>query len=120
MGKLTLEVQGIALTLLSSVVLSALVGLALFFTNLPETLLAPLSTSVLVLSIFAGAGFITYKHGNRGLIRGTSFGLICFLLMVALSFFHSEPMSLLSVVRILCLDAAAGVLGGILGVSLAG
>lgn len=120
MSKIGYEVKGLGISTVIAILLAGISGLVLYFTSLPETLTGPLSNVILVLSIFAGSGYVSYKRGNKGLMRGLSFGMTFFIVMLALSLVMSEPVTTMACLRGLGFTVTTGLLGGVLGVSLSG
>lgn len=112
------EVKGLGVSTVLALLLASLAGVVLYLTPIPETLTGPLSSVILVLSIFAGSGYVSYKRGNKGLMRGTSFGMMFFVIMMILSLIMSEPVTISGCLRDLGIAVTTGLLGGILGVSL--
>lgn len=112
------ELKGLGLAAALAIILAAIGGMVLYFSSLPETLTSPLSNSILVLSIFTGSGYVSYKRGNKGLMRGITFGMSFFVLMVLLSMIMAQPISTMGCLRDLGISVGTGLLGGILGVSL--
>ncbi|MGE5380090.1 MAG: TIGR04086 family membrane protein [Methylocystaceae bacterium] len=118
MSKLSYEVKGLGLAAILAASLASIAGITIYYTPLPETLTAPLSNVILVLSIFAGSGYVSYRRGNKGLMRGISFGMAFFILMLVLSLLMAKPVTMAVCLRDLAIAVATGLLGGILGVSL--
>lgn len=112
------EVKGLGISTFLALLLATFSGLVLYFTQLPETLTGPLSNVILVLSIIAGSGYVSYKRGNKGLMRGISFGMAFFVIMLFLSLVMTEPVNTMGCLRDLAIAVSTGLLGGILGVSL--
>jgi len=115
--KFIYEVKGLGIAMVMGIILASITGLVLYFSPLPETLTSSLSNVILVLSILAGSGYVSYKRGNKGLMRGLSFGMTFFVAMLILSMIMAEPVNTVSCLRDLAVTVTTGLLGGVLGVS---
>lgn len=118
-NRITAEIQGMALTAVVILFVGTLLALITFLSPLRESALGPLADLTLILSVFAGACLTTRKRGNKGLLRGGLFGLIVFAIILALTLFvDSSLITAGKVIKEIIFSAAAGCLGGILGVGL--
>lgn len=97
---------------------SVFLGAGLYFTTLAESVLPWFGTGLFFFSVLAGAWLASYRAGKGGLWHGLGvavlFCLFSFLLTAAVLPVSLVPSSLIQKVM---LAAAAGVLGGVLGVS---
>lgn len=116
--KFVYEAKGLGIAAVLSIILASITGMVLYYSPLPETLTSSLANVILVLSILTGSGYVSYKRGSKGLIRGLTFGMLCFVAMLILSFMSSENVNTISCLRDLAVAAITGLLGGVLGVSL--
>lgn len=120
MNKLTsVEMQALGKALLFSFILSILVAVIIYFTGIKETWLASMGKIILTIAVFGAATYVTKYHGNKGLVRGLTMGVIFFILMlIATLIFHQTTISLSSFFYSLAICLIAGSLGGILGIGL--
>lgn len=117
--KTSVEVKALGKALALSLILCLLTGTIIYYTNLKETLLAPLGKIIIIIAIFTAACSITKFYGNRGLIRGISTGIAFFILMfIATLLFNNSTINMASFFYTLLLCIIAGGLGGILGIGL--
>lgn len=97
---------------------SVFLGAGLYFTNLAEGILPWFSAGLFFFSVLVGAWLAAYRAGKGGLWHGLGvallFCLFSFLLTATVLPVPLLPTS--SLVQKLVLAAAAGVLGGMLGV----
>ena len=118
---MSIELAALIKTLLFSFVMALIAGTVVYFTPLQESLLSALGKMILIITIFTGACLVSRNYGNKGLVRGLAMGSIYFVLIVAATFiFAPAILSLASIVYTLLISLAAGGLGGILGIGLAG
>lgn len=116
---LSIELIGIAKTMVTSLILSLLATVIVYYTGLAETLFAPLGNLILIISIFMGACHITKKRGSKGLFRGINLGMIIFIMLfIATLLFNSSLINMKTFLYTLCLCIVSGGLGGILGIGL--
>jgi len=116
---LSIELVGIGKALLTSILLSLLAAICVYYTGLAETLFAPLGNVILVISIFLGACHVSKCHGSRGLLRGINMGVVFFiLLLIATLIFNPSLINLKTFLFTTLLCVISGGLGGILGVGL--
>ncbi|MGI6451958.1 MAG: TIGR04086 family membrane protein [Syntrophomonadaceae bacterium] len=114
-----IELHGVARALLLSLVLCIAAALVIYYSNLQETLLVPLSRIILVLSIFWGGCYASRQYGSKGLIRGMTVGLIFFVIMaIASAIVNISSITVGALLYSLGICLAAGALGGIMGIGL--
>lgn len=119
MKKIPAELKGLGMAIAIGLLLSTLVSALIYFTNLKETLLIPLSKAVLIISVFAGGCMVSKARGNKGLVRGISLGIMFFTLMLVTTLIASPSHIYLKgffYTLIACI--VSGGLGGILGIGL--
>jgi putative membrane protein (TIGR04086 family) len=117
--KISIEIRGILRILILSAVLCLLSAAIIYFTGLSESLMAPLSKIILVVSVFYGSCYISKSYGTRGLVRGITTGLIFFILLtIATLAFSASNMNIRDSLVTLISLIIAGSLGGILGIGL--
>ena len=120
MRRIAGEIRGFLVALLTAVILSSILALAIYWSPLQETLLSPLADFTLMISVFAGGWYSARHYGNRGLVRGVSIGLMFFLFVFLVTLVVNPALvSLSSVIKDLLFGVACGGLGGILGVGMA-
>lgn len=119
MKKIPAELRGLGIAILLGLLLSTVVSALIYFTGLKETLLVPLSKAVLVISVFAGGCAVSKAHGNKGLVRGISLGVMFFTLMLITTLIASPGhIYLKGFFYTLAACIISGGLGGILGIGL--
>lgn len=115
-----IEIKSMAAALLITLLTGFIITMVIYFSDLHETLLNPLSDLTLMIGVLSAGFFTARSRGSRGLARGVGMGLIFFLL----SFFYTLLMDSSSltfglIMKDLLLMSAAGAVGGTLGVSTA-
>lgn len=116
---LSIEIRGLARSLLVSALLCLLAGILVYLTPLKETLLPSLGNIILVASVFWGACFVSRLRGSKGLVRGSTIGLLFFIIMLMATFlFDPGLISFRNFLNTLLLCIVSGALGGILGIGL--
>lgn len=117
--KLSIEVKGLGKGILVSLVLCLLVTPVIYFTGIEETIMPTLGNLVLAIGIFWCGCYVSKSYGSKGLVRGTSMGLVFFILMLIATFiFDSSLIGFKTFLYTLSLCIVAGGLGGILGIGL--
>jgi len=121
-GSLNLRtlVAGIAVALLATVVTSLAAGIALFLTPLSEQAVATSSGFLGVFSIFIGSLWATRQEGKAGLWNGFLIG--CLYVLVCYGLASSVALIALPLASLpfrLLIGAAAGAVGGMVGVAFA-
>ena len=118
---MSIELAALIKTLLFSLILALITGSVVYFTPLQETLLSALGKVIIIITVFTGGCLVSRNHGNKGLVRGMGMGSIYFVLIVAATLiFSPAALNFPSVIYTLLISLAAGGLGGILGIGLAG
>lgn len=99
---------------------NVLIGLAYYFTSLPEDTLPWLAEVLYFTSVLTGAAIAARRAGGKGLYYGLAIAFLFFFLMWGLSaaVLPFEALSSPSIQK-LALALAAGILGGVLGVFMA-
>lgn len=116
---LTIEVKGLGRGLLLSLILSLISAIAVYYTGIRETVLPMLGNIILMLGVFAVAGYVSRQHGSKGLFRGITMGILFFILMlIATYIFNSSLISLKAFLQTLAICVFSGALGGIVGIAL--
>ncbi|MBC7076403.1 MAG: TIGR04086 family membrane protein [Syntrophomonadaceae bacterium] len=104
---------------LFSFVLGALAAVVVYYSGLKETLFPTLGKIILVTSIFLGGCYASKVYGNKGLVRGTTVGIMFFIIiLIATIIFAPSIITLKNSVYSLLLCIVSGGLGGILGIGL--
>lgn len=118
---LPVELKGLGKAIIIALVLGIVAAVVVYFTDLQETLLNPLANIVLIISIFYGSCYLSKSHGNKGLLRGMSFGLSFFILMLAATIILNPALiDFKSFIYNLLICMISGILGGIVGVGISG
>ena len=119
MKQFSTELKGLGVAVGLGILLSILSAALVYFTGLAETILNPLSKLVLVISVFTGGGLVSKAHGNKGLVRGVSLGIMFFILMLIITLIASSGhIYLKGFLYTLTACIVSGGLGGILGIGL--
>ena len=117
--RIPIEIKGLGKSLLLALLLGTLISVVVYYTGLKETLLSPLAKLVLVISVFSGGCYVSKAHGNKGLVRGVSLGIMFFTLMlIATLAFNSSLIDLKGFLYTLGVCIVSGGIGGILGIGL--
>ncbi len=115
----SIELSAIGKALLFSCILCVLLATIIYFTGLKETLLPSLGKIILTVSVFFASAQVSHYHGNKGLVRGVTIGVIFFIIVVILSLvFNKTIVSFGTFFYSLAVCVIAGGLGGILGIGL--
>lgn len=116
---LSIELNGLARTILISLLLAVVSAVLVYYTNISEQIFALLAQLILAGGVFAGAVYVARARATRGLVRGLNFGVMVFILMlIATVAINPGLLSLKSSLYNLMLCLASGALGGILGIGL--
>lgn len=119
MKQFSAELKGLGVAVGLGIILSILSAALVYFTGLAETILNPLSKLVLVISVLTGGCVVSKAHGNRGLVRGVSLGIMFFILMLIITLIASSGhIYLKGFLYTLTACIVSGGLGGILGIGL--
>ncbi|MGI6648595.1 MAG: TIGR04086 family membrane protein [Bacillota bacterium] len=99
-------------------ILGIIVGLLMYFTNLPESVSPLLTLSIFIFSVFVGGFLAARRQGSKGLLLGFEMALafIILVLVINLVFNPGHFSWTTSLIKFL-LAALAGILGGIMGVA---
>ncbi len=114
-----MEIKAIGKALIVSLFLCVFVAILVYFTGIKETLLSPFGKIILTMAVFFASAQISHYHGNRGLVRGVSTGIIFFVIVLILTLvFNKSIVSIGAFFYSLMVCVIAGSLGGILGIGL--
>lgn len=114
-------IKGTVVTLAISIMGSALLGMAFYFTGLPESVLPWTAYLMLFAGVLCGGAVSAKSSGSKGLFHGIGVGVLYFLLIIVISFlFLPSQLTFLAVLLKLVITLAGGAVGGILGVGLNG
>ena len=110
--------KGIIFSILVTAVCMVALALVCYFGNISDKLLGILIFIATILSIFAGALFVSRNAQKAGLIHGGLLGLGYFLVVLAAGMILQKGLVWdMRLVTMLLGDVAAGMLGGILGIN---
>lgn len=116
---LPVEIVGLGKSLIISLTLGIIAASIVYLSPLKETLLGPLANLVLIISVFYGGCTISKAYGSKGLLRGLSFGLAFFIIMLIATFVLNPALiSFKSFIYNLLICTVSGGLGGIIGIGL--
>ena len=105
------------LALAVSTVLIVVLGLILYFSDIPESSLPWISAGILFLSVTSGGLCAGRLSGTKGLLHGLAVGVFFFFIIwLTSAFILPSQILLLSSIHKLLLALTSGALGGILGV----
>ncbi|HHT01115.1 MAG TPA: TIGR04086 family membrane protein [Firmicutes bacterium] len=111
-------VAGVGVALLATVLTSLVVGIALFVTPLPEHAVVVSSGFLGVFCIFVGSFWAVRREGRSGLLNGFLIGSIYVLACYGLaSSFEMVALPTATLPLKLLIGAAAGAIGGMVGVA---
>jgi putative membrane protein (TIGR04086 family) len=114
-----IEIVGLGKSIILSLTLGIITASIVYLSPLKETLLGPLANAILIISVFYGGCSISKAYGSKGLIRGLSFGLAFFIIMLITSFvLDPDLISLKSFIYNILICTVSGGLGGIIGIGL--
>jgi putative membrane protein (TIGR04086 family) len=117
--RLSIEINGLARTLILSLGLCIVSATVIYYSSLSEALLSPVGKAILIISVFYGGAYVSRAHGSKGLVRGVYMGIMFFLiLLIATLIFNHSLISLKTSLYTLLVCAGSGGLGGILGIGL--
>lgn len=110
--------MGTLISISLSLLLGIIAGFIYHFSTLSEQTLNWSAPLVLLAGIFSGALLAGREAGNNGLLHGLAVGSLFFLLglLVKLLFQAGPSITIMPAFEKLLLFAAAGAIGGILGV----
>ena len=119
MVKIPAELKGLGIALAMGIILCTLAAAVVYYTGIQETVLNFLGKAIMVLSVFTGGAVVAKTYGNRGLARGSTLGLMFFIVMLITTFL-AQPTHIYIMGFIYTLTAClvAGALGGVLGVGI--
>jgi putative membrane protein (TIGR04086 family) len=116
-GLLAPIIRGVVHAIFLSIILSLLVGIIFYFSNLYVSYGPPISSAILVLSAFWGGMIAAKSKKSHGLLVGLAVGATyIFLLAIFSLVFFKGQFSLFGTTTKLLLCLFAGGLGGILGI----
>lgn len=116
---LSIELNGLARTILISLLLAVVSAVVVYYTNISEQIFGLLAQLILAGGVFAGAVYVARVRASRGLVRGLNFGVMVFIIMlIATVAINPSLLSLKSSLYNLMLCLASGALGGIFGIGL--
>lgn len=115
----SVELRALGKAFLLSLILCLLAAAVIYYSSLSETLLPTLGRIILISSVFLCGCQVSKAYGSKGLLRGTTMGIISFIILVIATYaFNSSLIGLKSFFYTLFLCVSAGGLGGILGIGL--
>ncbi len=118
-GKIRIELNGLARTILVSLLLTLLAATIVYFTNLSEESFSWLAKIILAGGILTGAAYVAKARSSRGLLRGLSFGVMVFIIiLIATLVTNPALIGIKSSLYNLLLCLVSGGLGGVLGIGL--
>ena len=113
------ELKGLLKSLLYGFIACTILSIAIYFSSLEETVTGSLGRLVLIASVFYAGCYASKSHGNKGLIRGATMGLLFFILLfIASLVFQVSAIDMRNFIVNLVLCLGAGAFGGILGIGL--
>ena len=113
------ELKGLLKSLLFGFIACAILSVAIYFSSLEETVTGTLGRLILIGSVFYAGCYASKIHGNKGLIRGATMGLLFFILLfIASLIFQVSAFDMRDLIVNLVLCMGAGAFGGILGIGL--
>jgi len=117
--KLSVEVNALGRAILLSLVLSLISGIVVYYSSLQETLLTSLGKIIIIITVFYAGCYVSKSYGTKGLVRGSTMGLVFFILILMATFiFNPAQISFAAFFSALGICLVAGGLGGILGIGL--
>lgn len=108
---------GVLVAVATALVLSLLLGLALYLTPLPEAYLESYALAILAVGVFGGGFFAARSARSYGLIHGLSVAAVVIALMVLVTWLGPFEFSPTLLTKSGLTALVAGILGGIVGVS---
>jgi putative membrane protein (TIGR04086 family) len=110
--------KGVLLTIVFSLFLSVLTGVAYHFSSLTDQSLPWFSVAILAVSAFSGSLYAGRQAGNKGLYHGLAVGLLFFSTVWLSAGLLMPGQAILGIACKLLITSSAGALGGIIGVGL--
>jgi len=119
--KIMFDLKSLSWAALISLLLCTLSAAVIYYTDLSETLLKPLSTAVLILSILPGGFYAGKVYGSKGFLHGSRIGLWSFVLILAATLLLRglETTGIKEIISTLLICCVSGAVGGILGIGFA-
>ncbi len=115
----SVELSAIGKAFLFSCILCIVLATIFYYTGLRETLLPSLGKIILTIAVFFASAQVSHYHGNKGLVRGVTIGIIFFIIVLILTLiFNKTILSFVAFFYSLAICVIAGGLGGILGIGL--
>jgi putative membrane protein (TIGR04086 family) len=112
-------IKGTLLSLAVSILGSVIIGLVYYFANFTESSLPWLINGLFFLSVFLGAGWTAQQAKNKGVFHGLGVAVLFLLLaLITAAVFFSFSISMAPLGLKLILALAAGITGGMAGISL--
>lgn len=118
MIKASAVLKGILTAVAVSLILSAIIGVVYHFSSITGAAIPWLTVVILAVGAFSGALITGKDVGNKGLYYGLATGLVFFLVILLAAKLFMPGQSALGIVYKLLITAAAGTVGGIIGVGL--
>jgi len=116
----SVELKGLFLSCAVAAILGILAAAVVYFSPLKETVLDTLVNLILIIAVFVGGSYVAKTRGSRGLIGGTTLGIMFFVVMFLVTLIFSPNLpDFESFLQHLCVCLVAGALGGIFGIGLA-
>jgi len=109
--------MGLAVALVVILVLGLLLGILLYLTPLPELYLESYALAILTVAVFLGAFCAARTAQCRGLVHGLLVAASVLAVMAILTWIAPAEFCPAALVRFLVAALAAGVVGGMIGVS---
>ena len=110
-------IMGIAIALITTLIVMILEALVMSVTDMPDTLAAPLSSIALSIGVFLGGFFVSQKTKEKGMLQGGALGIASFLIITLISLIvDSSGVSLITLIHA-AVTLLSGCIGGILGVN---
>lgn len=117
--RIPIEIQTLGKSIAVGLILSALLGLIVYWTPLKETLLPPGGNLIMGVCVLLGAMLLSRHYGQKGMIHGLSFGVFFFtVIIIASLIFSAEMISFRSFAFHLLGCLGAGALGGVIGIGM--
>lgn len=112
-------VRGLIWALVITIILGIMFSLLLQYTTLSEVMLNSYSSFIFFISMLLGATIGARAAGNKGLLHGLSISLCYWGLTLAIGVvWNPGTLSLVFLMKRLGFTAAAGSLGGVIGIGL--
>ncbi len=112
-------IKGTLLSLAISILGGVVIGLVYYFADFTESSLPWLINGLFFLSVFLGAGWTAQQAKNKGIFHGLGVAMLFLLLaLITAAVFFSFSISMAPLGLKLSLALAAGITGGMAGISL--